>query len=41
MNTGGWIILIIMWGTIIGLGIFCFGRIFMDKKSPSAMDAED
>jgi len=28
MNMGGWIFMILSWSFIIGLGVFCFSRIF-------------
>jgi hypothetical protein len=31
MNLGGWIILIVMWGGIIGVSAFCFARVLMEK----------
>jgi hypothetical protein len=34
MNIGGWIILIIMWGGIIGVSAYCFARVLMDKTEP-------
>ena len=31
MNYGGWILLILSWGFIIGLTIFCFVKVFSKK----------
>jgi len=31
MNTGGWIFMILSWIFIIGLALFCFGKIFCSK----------
>ena len=28
MTTGAWIYMLLVWGIIIGVNIFCFGRIF-------------
>lgn len=28
MTIGSWIYMLIVWGIIIGLNVFCFGRIF-------------
>jgi len=33
MNIGGWIFLILSWGFIIGLTIFCFCRVFSKKAT--------
>lgn len=41
MTTGGWIILIIMWGAIIISGVFCFSRILSTKKTPVAGPGDD
>lgn len=38
MNIGGWIILVIMWGGIIGVAGFCFARVLMDKTEPGGDD---
>jgi len=32
MNTGGWIMLSLMWGGIIALLIYCFSKVFWGKK---------
>jgi hypothetical protein len=32
MNLGGWIMLIMMWGGVFALGIYCFQKIFSDKN---------
>jgi phosphatidylglycerophosphatase A len=32
MNIGGWIMLIVTWGIILGLSGFCFYRVFSKKK---------
>jgi len=31
MNFDGWIFLIVAWGAIITLMVFCYGRIFSDR----------
>jgi len=31
MKIGGWILLLISWGMIVGLATFCFKRIFSKK----------
>ena len=33
MNIAGWLFLLVSWGIIIGLSIFCFIRVF-SKKEP-------
>jgi len=35
MSIAGWLFLIISWGLIIGLTIFCFARVFSKKKPNS------
>lgn len=32
MTLGAWIYMLIVWSAIIGLNVFCFGRIFSKKK---------
>ncbi len=32
MNSSGWLFLIISWGIIIGLVIFCFAKVFAKKE---------
>jgi len=32
MRIGGWIFLIISWGLILGLTIFCFTKVFSRKE---------
>jgi hypothetical protein len=32
METGGWIMLGILWGGILSLGIYCFGKILSQEK---------
>ncbi len=32
MNLGGWIILLVMWGGITGIGVYCFTKILSDKS---------
>jgi hypothetical protein len=32
MNAGGWIFLALSWGSIIGLGVFCFYKVFSKRK---------
>lgn len=35
LNLGGWVFILIAWGSIIGLTIFCFKRVLVthnDKK---------
>ena len=32
MTLGGWILLILSWGAIIGLTAFCFERMFRSNK---------
>lgn len=32
MNLGGWIFLILSWGFILGLLIFCFAKVFSKKE---------
>lgn len=32
MTAGGLIVLIVFWGIIIGLAIFCFGKVFSKRK---------
>ncbi len=36
MTIGGWIILICMWGGILGTTIFCFARVLGGKDSAAA-----
>jgi hypothetical protein len=31
MTTGGWVMLILSWGFILGLTAFCFGRVLASK----------
>jgi glycerol uptake facilitator-like aquaporin len=31
MTTGGWILLVLSWGLIIALNIFCFAMVFGQK----------
>ena len=38
MKLSGWIFMIISWGMILGLAIFCFTRIF--KKGLGGEDSE-
>ena len=35
MNTGGWIMMILMWGGVIALGIYCFGKILSENGDTS------
>jgi len=32
MNLGGWILLILSWGVILGLTVFCFMKVFSKNK---------
>jgi len=32
MSTGGWIFLIISWGLILGMAVFCFIKVFSRKE---------
>jgi hypothetical protein len=32
MNIGGWIFLLISWGIILGLTVFCFVKVFSKKE---------
>jgi len=32
MEIGGWILLLISWGVILGLATFCFKKIFNKKE---------
>jgi len=31
MNLGGWVFLFLSWGVILGLVLFCFGKVFGKK----------
>lgn len=31
MKIGGWILLVLSWGMIVGLSIFCFKKVFSKK----------
>ena len=33
MNTGGWIMLALMWGGVFALGIYCFGKILSENNN--------
>ena len=32
MTIGGWILLILSWGMILGVSIFCFKKVFTKKE---------
>ncbi len=32
MNPGGWIVLLVTWGLILGLMTFCFWKVFSKKE---------
>jgi len=32
MKLGGWILLLLSWGMIVGLAIFCFTKVFAKKE---------
>jgi hypothetical protein len=40
MNTGGWIIMILMWSGIFGVAAFCFHRVLTDKTEPGGAKDE-
>jgi len=31
MNTGGWVMLALMWGGVIALGIYCFSKVLSEN----------
>lgn len=33
MNVGGWIMLVLMWGGVIGLLLYCFAKILTSDRS--------
>jgi len=32
MKLSGWVFLILSWGLILGLAVFCFAKVFLKKK---------
>lgn len=36
MTTGGWIILMCMWGGILGTAVFCFARVLGGKDAAAS-----
>jgi len=32
MNVGGWILLVLSWGSIAGLAVFCFATMIKGRK---------
>jgi hypothetical protein len=36
MTTGGWVMLILSWGLILGLTVFCFVRVLTSKADSDA-----
>ncbi len=41
MTTGGWIFLILTWGVIISLMIFCYVRVLRDNPVDDPVDNQD
>ncbi len=39
MNAGGWILLTLSWGLILGLAVFCFARVFA-RRPPKRAGAD-
>ncbi len=37
MEIGGWIMLVLMWGGVIVLGIYCFWKILMSEEENSQL----
>jgi hypothetical protein len=35
MNVGGWIMLVVMWGAITGVGVYCFYRVLSRRDDTS------
>ena len=40
MTPGGWIFLILSWAVIIGLCVFCFGKVFQLQRSKTSKPPE-
>ena len=38
MTTGGWIFLVLSWGVILSLVLFCYSKIISDKEDTSGED---
>lgn len=38
MTTGGWIFMILAWGVIIAIPIYCYGSLIMGNKDEPAQD---
>lgn len=36
MTTGGWVMLVLSWGTILGLTTFCFARVLASRADGKA-----
>jgi hypothetical protein len=36
MTTAGWVFISLSWGVIIGLGVFCFLKIFINNKKEAS-----
>ena len=34
LNTGGWLFLVLAWGVIVGVTVYCFYRLFQTQDRP-------